>query len=398
MNKVLFIGHTAGLTGAPIVLRNLIWWLRKNTGIECELILRQSGPLLHEYQQLCKTTVLPGFHLKFSSPVGRRAMGRASRVLSSFALGRAARQRWDVVYSNTIINGAEVAVLARERVPVVTHVHELEFWIQRCGTKNMDSVKAHTSRYIAASHAVKTNLVERHGIQQQRIEVIPEFIRLEERALGVSPNAIASRFHIPAGAFVIGGSGAEFWRKGRDLVPQLLDRARTLCRPREVHFLWVGPDGLPDEEEKLRYDLDKLGLSDFFHRTGEVRNPMDYFQVMDVFLLLSRDDPFPLVCLEAAMLRKPLICFADSGGIPDLIQQDAGFVVSYLDVNAMAEKVAILAASPDKAVSMGQAANARVRSMCNVQFAAPKVLEVIQSAARSRASDGPIQSARLATQ
>ena len=58
----------------------------------------------------------------------------------------------------------------------------------------------------------------------------------------------------------------------------------------------------------------------------------DYFSIFDVFALMFREDPFPLVCLEAALLEKPNLCFARAGGASELVESDSGFVVPYLDL------------------------------------------------------------------
>ena len=39
-----------------------------------------------------------------------------------------------------------------------------------------------------------------------------------------------------------------------------------------------------------------------------------YYQLMNVFLTTSREDPYPLVNLEAAYNEVPILCFQDSGG------------------------------------------------------------------------------------
>jgi glycosyltransferase involved in cell wall biosynthesis len=63
------------------------------------------------------------------------------------------------------------------------------------------------------------------------------------------------------------------------------------------------------------------------------------FREFDILLLPSREDPFPLVCLEAGLLGKPVICFEKAGGIPELLEDGGGRVVPYLDIDAMAEAV-----------------------------------------------------------
>jgi hypothetical protein len=40
------------------------------------------------------------------------------------------------------------------------------------------------------------------------------------------------------------------------------------------------------------------------------------------------------VCLEAAALGKPIICFGDAGGMPEFIEEVCELVVPYLDILA----------------------------------------------------------------
>ena len=49
--------------------------------------------------------------------------------------------------------------------------------------------------------------------------------------------------------------------------------------------------------------------------------------------------PFPLVCIEAGYLGKPIICFDNAGGIPEMLAEGGGKVVDYLDNEAMADAV-----------------------------------------------------------
>ena len=104
-----------------------------------------------------------------------------------------------------------------------------------------------------------------------------------------------------------------------------------------IQFVWVGNEGT----DKLIIDTDikRLKLSNVVKFTGEVSNPITYFNNFDVFLLTSREDPFPLVCIEVAKLGKPIICFKGASGTAEVLEQGGGKVVSYLDVEAMATKV-----------------------------------------------------------
>ena len=66
----------------------------------------------------------------------------------------------------------------------------------------------------------------------------------------------------------------------------------------------------------------------------------DYIAAFDVFSLVSREDAFPLAFMEAAAVGVPTVCFdgAVEGGC-EFVEADAGRVVPYLDLDAMAERV-----------------------------------------------------------
>ncbi len=58
--KVLFIGHDASRTGAPLLLLHFLKWLRQETRFEFELLLQRGGDLADEYRQVAPTRILHG--------------------------------------------------------------------------------------------------------------------------------------------------------------------------------------------------------------------------------------------------------------------------------------------------------------------------------------------------
>ena len=69
---------------------------------------------------------------------------------------------------------------------------------------------------------------------------------------------------------------------------------------------------------------------------------------MNVFLMTSREDPFPLVNLEAAINKVPIICFENSGGSSEIVDESSGFVVPFCDTQKMSDIVIELKKSPKK--------------------------------------------------
>jgi glycosyltransferase involved in cell wall biosynthesis len=93
--------------------------------------------------------------------------------------------------------------------------------------------------------------------------------------------------------------------------------------------------------------------------------------------LPSREDPFPLVCLEAAAFEKPILCFENAGGMPEFVEEDAGFVVPYLDVEVMCQRVAQLHDDPQLLSQLGQVAANKVRNRHDVSQGGAEILKIV---------------------
>lgn len=66
--------------------------------------------------------------------------------------------------------------------------------------------------------------------------------------------------------------------------------------------------------------------------------------MIPVFLLTSREDPFPSVVLEAMSAGVPTVAFEESGGVPDLLREyDAGCAVPLGDAAEMVRQMRALA-------------------------------------------------------
>src|SRR6185295_9917785 len=176
VKKVLFIGHDGSRTGAPIVLLHLLRWLKSNTDISFEIVLRGDGELRTEYEALAPVWIL---NEKLKTP-GVMAARIGRRIGLESATGLLAKQlahrRVDLIYSNTVENWSLVRDLAPLQCPIITHVHELEYWIRyKTRVENFRHTQSLTSYFVAASQAVKRNLVETHQIPESKIGVVHEF-------------------------------------------------------------------------------------------------------------------------------------------------------------------------------------------------------------------------------
>ena len=381
--KILFISHDALRTGAPIIFLNFLRWFRGNASIPFRIMLRNGGELEPEFQAIVPVIVfnrkiLHGRGLEKIPILFPSVQRVVNRIHRNSLKKQLAQDNIGLIYSNTVTNGKVLEFLSGLNCPVITHVHELEYWIRHPGPQNFRHVKKYTQHYIAVSEAVKQNLIINHDIPENKIDVVHGFV--PDSALEIKPiNAsdIRKSMDIPENAFVVGGSGFETWRKGKDIFVQLALAVTRNCKDKPVHFVWVGGNQEGLEFHEIQHDIKHAGLSDRVHFVAQVLNPMDYYAIFDVFVMISREDPYPLVNLEVASLGKPIVCFDNAGGTPEFVENDAGFVVPYLDIHAMAEKVMLLSKDELLRKKLGARAAQKVRERHDISVAAPKILNLI---------------------
>ena len=324
--EVLFVSHDAYPHGAQYALLILAAWLKKQGLIQPRFIMGGPGSLLEEFSRI-------GPVLRLDAATTPAARDHALRLLRSFCGNRIA-----AVYLNSAASGHLAELTNRLGVPHIAHIHELEKSIQRwVGPEKMALLRQHTHRFIAASDAVAKNLVLNHAIPKRKIQVVHEYIASTGLA-EISPaekKKCRVALHLRPDAKIVLGCGTTDWRKGPDLFVQVASEMIADYK-RAVEFVWVGSETRAGEIRELDEMAAAKGIAGRVRFTGPVATPLPYMLAADVFLLPSREDPFPLVCLEAADCGLPVICFADAGGMPDFVGTENGVVVPYLDATAMA--------------------------------------------------------------
>lgn len=358
--KILFVSHEASRTGAPMFLLHFLRWLKTHTAQPFELLLGQGGgPLEGEFRALC--------------PVhGPKDAASKPEFFRGFSL----------VYANTLCNGLMLDKLPLGQVPVATHVHELDYGINVCGARNMAAVVRHSRHYVACAQIVADRLRHRFAIPEERLSVCPEMFSLERVLAGAAAagtgDELRRSLDLPPEAFVVAGCGTVDLRKAPDLFVQVAAAVVRGAAGRPVRFVWIGKPNDIQLRSILTQDVRRLGLGREIRFVDELPSPHGLLSLSDVFCVTSREDPFPLVMMEAAALGKPVLCFEGAGGAPEFCRSGGGQGVPFLDTAAMAAACLELMASPERRVAMGRNASALARRDYTVEAIAPRLWREIE--------------------
>ena len=374
--KILFVSHDANRGGAQAVLLNLLEWIVQRTAVEAKVLCLEGGEWLPRFEQLADTQVLSQL-----SPAGSSVTEEdVARLIEGFCGGPPA-----LIYGNSVAAGRAYGILRHMRVPILTHVHELASSVNRYASTWFSEVLDLSSGFIACSEAVRQYLLDSCSVDPSKVARVYAGINpsLSEFPLDRhKKRALRKRLGLrPDTMLVIGCGIGAAERKGADLfieiARELLKRGRD-----DFRFYWVG--GFDDEEpmpdgtrwkdclSRMRHE----GLGKYVSLLGWREAPRDYLQAADVFLLPSREDPFPLVALEAAEAGLPIVCFSGAGGAPEFVGQDAGIAVPLGDVSAMAEAVMNLLGNGELRRTVGQAARNRLLADFTSSVAMPALFSV----------------------
>jgi glycosyltransferase involved in cell wall biosynthesis len=398
MNRsVLFVGHSAHRSGAPILLLNFLRWLREHDEGDFDVVLSIGGDLLPDYRSVAKTEVRDDA-ITLGPRIMRRLIGvrawenRRDAVWSRRVAGRG----YDLAYVNTVAPQRELVALARRGIPTVCHVHELDYAVQRLlGDEGVAPLIPLVERFVAASASVQEFLIDRCAVPREQVTLVHEFTpSLSRRGLGDGRHDVRASLGLRESDVLVGACGTVEWRKGADLFVQVARRVASSPRGRTVRFAWLGTVPGSNECRQFGHDIRRAGLAGVVTPLESLQDPSNVFAAMDIFALTSREDPFPLAMLEAATHELPIVCFAQSGGGPEFVGDDAGLVAPYLDVDRFADHLFSLAENAELRARLGSSGARRVHDRYSIDVQAPKLKAVIDQVAdaqprpRVRGSNG----------
>jgi glycosyltransferase involved in cell wall biosynthesis len=377
MTKILFISHDASRTGATILLLKLLTWLKTNTSYQFDLLLLNGGVLERDFKEICNTFYyFPQKQLTL--PIRKKVLSKLLRYkynlqvdFKNSLLNNLKTKEYDLIYGNTIVTTTVINELISFNInkPIVIHIHELYSWVKQYEADLHKLIKDKSNRVniITVSELCYQNLVDRFNVDSNNISIINEYIDLK--------SILKFKEDCKARIFTVIGSGYVQYRKGYDLFILIAQNFKKKYPDIPISFKWIGKF-VENNQILIEEDINKLGLTGILEFVGEYENPFPEYNKSSVFLLTSREDPFPLVCLENAALGKPIICFDKGTGIVDFVKNDAGVIAGYFDIESVVDAIFKLYTNKDLYDKYSISAEKYVRKH-DINNQAPKILNIM---------------------
>ena len=381
---ILFVSHDAHSGGSQTVLLNTIAWFKEHTKISLKVLCLEAGSALPKFQALADTILL--------SDLQREEVSLSADELANRLLDALGSEVPDLIYGNTIVAGKAYPWLNKLHVPILTHIHEMDSSIQYYGSNATEHVLECSAHFLTCSRAVQEVLIRNYGVPADKTSIGHASIYKDPELKQLSAAEKESqkkRLGLVQDQHLIFGCGIGMpFRKGADLFIEL---GRTLRRRGYdgFHLYWIGEfdknarDGKHGVwSEHLRH-LEQSEVRDCVTFLGYKKDPREYLQVGDVYVMTSREEPFGLVALEAADCGIPTICF-ENAGAADFVGTEAGYIVPFEDIEAMAEKVIELMENEERRKLLGWQANEKFLDAFTVERTTPQILSACRKTANKK--------------
>jgi glycosyltransferase involved in cell wall biosynthesis len=283
-------------------------------------------------------------------------------------------------------------------VPVVSSVHnpdyEPEAWNdgsqvslrKRKVIKAIDRWTARLAcdRMVAVSDYVRRSTHERLGYPLGRTELLynPIDAELFSAPAGRAREEVLAELGLAADGEVLLNVARTAPQKG--LLYAIRAMPEILARHPRARLLSVGATTDPQWLERLKAEIDALGLADRVHILGARRDVPELLRACDVFVFPSLYEGLGIALIEA-MAAGCACVTTDTGPLPEVVRDGVdGLLVPPADHGALARAVASLLSDPARRAALGRAATASALERFQPQQAADRLAEIYESVAGRR--------------
>ena len=393
------MSHEASRTGAVLALLRQARWLVDERLVDPCFLIRTPGGLfgadvLERFEALGPTRLVSPRTEHLRRALRIRLGRRVSHALDVLFALRMWIEYRDVslVWLNTVMNGPIHFDLALLRAPRVCHIHELRRFLKaflppHWMTAALDDVDI----WAAVGEDVAKMLESDYHVSPDCVTILPGIADLDRRAVAgcdrraetqsqsarveVTPGGVAAKFKIAA----VGPPGT---RKGSDMfVATAIELVRRGYGSR-VAMTWLGGTEGTIDFDDLAEDVLAAGLSEIVSVEPTRPDMTAFYSDLDLLLIPSRQESFPLVMLEAALLRVPFVTFHGSGGSDTFASWGAGRRVPYLDSTAMAAEVVALVEDRDELGRLGEAAHVLVKERFSADAIGERCRRILERSVR----------------
>ena len=220
----------------------------------------------------------------------------------------------------------------------------------------------YVERFIVVSVSLSQMLMERRGIGARQVVLVYNGIELSQYHPDAHYVKLRSEWRISQEVPLIGAIGRMVWQKGFnyfiEAIPEIVRHMP------DAKFIFVGDGPLKDQ---LIVKSERLNVRDRIVFAGFRSDIKEILSNIDLLVVPSLLEGFPMITLEAMAMAKPIIGTNIDGITEQIIDGDNGILVSPKDPVALAGAIIKVLNDKESAKEMGLAARKTVEQKFSVE-------------------------------
>lgn len=250
------------------------------------------------------------------------------------------------------VEGYDVSPMRRSLYEILDHATER--WV---------------NRFLVCSSALERLLMDEHGIEERRITKIYNGIEWKEyqpEVLEGGRQEVRGQLGLDNETPLVGAIGRLVWQKGFIFFLKAIPIIYHAFP--QARFILVGDGPL---KEILEDEAKRLKILERTKFVGYTKEAKKFIAAMDIVVIPSLREGFPMVTLEAMALEKPIVA-SEIDGITEQIKSGTdGILVPPQSPESLARAVISLLQDRDFATRMGKSARKKVIE----EFSAEKMIQ-----------------------
>lgn len=317
--KIVYVTHDTHFNGAQLLSLNIIKVLKHHFGYDIEIISKADGVLAEEFEKYGNVFTV----------------ANNSRHNFEVYVNQLVNEDYQIAICNSVVSGDIAEVLSKQGMKVISLVHELPGIIKQYHAEGFaQSVVHYANKVVFPSQYVYDQFQSVVNVPSDKMVIQPQGLYKTNSLKGKLNEAkirLREELSLPSHSKIVLGVGFADLRKGIDIFAEVASLVRKFNN--NIYFVWVGSRE-PGAMDSIN-STDK-GNVIFIDATPHVDI---YYAGSDLYLLTSREDPFPSVVMEALDVETPVIGFKGAGGFADIVTDETGQLVKYLNTTEMVEAV-----------------------------------------------------------
>lgn len=348
---VLIVTHSMSMTGAPILAFHIAKSM-KEQGRKVVVLAREMGNgFLESKYESEDIPVIPmdifdegGFaYIEFAEDDTWEVINRKN--YSGVVIENLKKLGYTTAITNSIVSGQYVKPLKENDIKTMSLIHEMKTTIELYGFTEYGRCIAELSdKIVFPNEIVKSDFQKIYSNISGQCIIKPQGIYMNIMN-SREDNDFLQKWGISSEDVLVMSSGTCELRKGTDFFVELAIMYLRNKAQKNVHFIWTGEFYDKELQGWLLNQIERAGLEDRIHFIPFIREPETYRALLskaNVFLGLSREDPFPSTVLEAMCCNVPVIGFKGTGGIQVMLSEHRGMLANAFDLSEIMEYMHII--------------------------------------------------------